>query len=166
MAAELVRASDCEVWRTQHFPNETDALSHTKVVALLLHNLALAPYISRLAEHEYQNDLDYRFSGTSNQYVEARKDLIAAREVILALDFCLAVIACYESNRIDRKETFVFRLTPELRHDILSYLVSRQTDPKAIYLFLEALFIRTAIGSPKTARVPDAIRETAPSPAE
>jgi hypothetical protein len=95
---------------------------------------------------------------------EARKDLIAAREVVLALDFCLAVISWYESNRIDRSEVFVFRLTPELRHDILSYLVSRQTDPKAIYLFLEALFVRTAT-TPKTALVPDSVGEGAPSSA-
>jgi hypothetical protein len=155
-------ASECESWRTQHFPHETDALSHTKVVALLVHNLATAPYISRVSEHEYTNDLDYRFSGSAEQYAEARTDLIAAREVVLALDFCLAVISWYESNRIDCREVFVFRLTPELRHDILSYLVSRQTDPKAIYLFLEALFVRTAI-APKTALVPDAAGEAASS---
>ncbi|RXH33198.1 hypothetical protein XH94_30415 [Bradyrhizobium zhanjiangense] len=41
------------------------------------------------------------------------------------LIFCLAVICWYEENRIDGKELFVLRLTPELRHDILSYLVSR-----------------------------------------
>ena len=136
-------AAECEVWRTQHFPNETDALSHTKVVALLLHYLAPAPYISRVADHEYSSDLQYQFCGTEPQFIEAREDIVAAREVVLALDFCIAVISWYESNRIDRKEEFNLRLTPELRHDILSYLVARQTDPKAVYLFLEALFIRT-----------------------
>ncbi|MBB4258046.1 hypothetical protein GGD64_002058 [Bradyrhizobium sp. CIR3A] len=58
------------------------------------------------------------------------------------LIFALAVIGWYEENRIDRKEPFVLRLTPELRHNILSYLVSRQSDPKAVYLILESLFIR------------------------
>jgi hypothetical protein len=154
-------ASDCEIWRTQHFPNETDALSHTKVVALLLHNLAPAPYISRVVDHEFTNDLDYQFCGSEPQYIEARKDLIAARDVVLALDFCLAVIAWYEGNRIDRKEQFAFRLTPDLRHDILSYLVARQTDPKAVYLFLEALFIRT----PLSAEVPPSVPSSTGEPA-
>ncbi|RZM99100.1 hypothetical protein CWO91_36435 [Bradyrhizobium genosp. SA-3] len=57
-----------------------------------------------------------------------------------SLYFCLAVICWYEENRIDRKELFVLRLS----HDILSYLVSRQTDPKAVYLIIESLFIRTS----------------------
>lgn len=134
--------ADCEVWRTQHFPNETDALSHTKLCALLLHALSTVPYIASVAEHDYNEDLEYRFTGSAKQFGEAKADLVAAREVVLALDFCLSVISWYEQNRIDRKEQFSFRLTPDLRHDIISYLVARQTEPKAIYLILEALYVR------------------------
>src|SRR5690242_3208799 len=67
--------ADCEVWRTQHFPHETDALSHAKVCALLLHNLATVPYIASVVEYEYKNDLQYQFSGSAEQLVEARADL-------------------------------------------------------------------------------------------
>ncbi|UQR61632.1 hypothetical protein LRP30_33140 [Bradyrhizobium sp. C-145] len=137
-------SADCEIWRTQHFPQDTEALSHAKVGALLLYNLALNPYISTVRLHDFNEELQYRFTGNAAQLEAARADLIAAREVVLAFDFCLAVICWYEENRVDRKELFVLRLTPELRHDILSYLVSRQTDPKAIYLILECLFIRSS----------------------
>lgn len=152
-------SADCEVWRTQHFPNETDALSPAKVGALLLHNLSTGPYIARVAEHEFKSELRYRFAGTVEQKAEAKADLVAAREVVLALDFCLMVLCWYEGNRIDRREPFAFRLTPELRHDMISYLVSRNTDPKAIYLILEALFARTPVAA-------DADNTLAPAAAE
>lgn len=136
-------AADCEIWRTQHFPGETAALSHIKVAALLLHNLSISPYIGQVKPHQFNSERHYSFSGSAAQLEEAKADLVAARDVVLALDFCLSVICWYEENRIDRVEAFVFRMTPDLRHDVLSYLVSRQTDPKALYLILKALFIRT-----------------------
>jgi len=97
-----------------------------------------------VSAHDFEMDLQYRLAGNQAQLKAARDDLVAARDVVLAFDFCLAVICWYEENRIDRKELFVLRLKLELRHDILSYLVSRQTDPKAVYLILESLFIRTS----------------------
>lgn len=136
-------AEECEIWRTQHFPDEAEALSEIKVASLLLLHLATAPYVATLVPHTYTSDLHYVFAGSKEQYEEARADLIAAREVILALDFCLSIVCYYEENRIDRVEDFVMRMTPELRHDIISYLVSRQADSKALYLILNALFVRT-----------------------
>ncbi len=102
----------------------------------------LAPYIARVSALAFETDL--RFAGNQAQLKAARDDLVATRDVVLAFDFFLAVLCWYEENRIDRKELFVLRLTPELRHDILPYLVARQTDPKAVYLILESLFIHTS----------------------
>ncbi|MEK9281170.1 hypothetical protein MTR72_16360 [Bradyrhizobium sp. ISRA442] len=56
--------------------------------------------------------MQYRFTGNAAQLEAARADLIAAREVVLAFDFCLAVICWYEENRVDGKKLFVLRLTP------------------------------------------------------
>jgi hypothetical protein len=134
---------DCEIWRTQHFDGEADALSHIKLSALLLHHLSASPYISGLFKHDYTSDLHYQFSGTTEQLEEAKQDVVSAREAIFSLDFCISVICWYEERRIDRIEPHIFRMTPDLRHDIISYLVSRNTDQKAIYLILKALFIRT-----------------------
>jgi hypothetical protein len=134
---------DCENWRTQHFPGEpAAALSHIKVSALLLHHLSAAPFFSAVYDHEYTSDLNYTFCGSPAQYDEARSELIAAREAILSFDFCLAIICWYEERRIDREQAYTFRMTRDLRHDMISYLVSRKTDPKALYLILKALFIR------------------------
>jgi hypothetical protein len=102
---------DCEIWRTQHFEGETVALSHIKLAALLLHNLASAPFIAGLYHHEYTSDLDYQFSGTEEQYGEAKQDLVSAREVILSLDFCISIICWYEERRIDRIDPYEFRMT-------------------------------------------------------
>jgi hypothetical protein len=154
---------DSEIWRTQHFPNEADALSHIKLVALLLHHLSSSPFFSGVYEHDFQKDPDYRFAGNEHHFQEARGELIAAREAILSLDFCLSIICWYEERRIDREQAFEFRMTRDLRHDIISHLVSRKTDPKSLYLILKALFIRppkkkTAANSPSTGAKPGAAK--------
>lgn len=135
----------CEAWRTEHFPEEADALSHLKVIALLLYHLSLSPYISAVYNHSFGNDLYYSFSGTDEEKLEARDEIVAAREVILALDFCISVAVWYEERRIDRASPFDNRMTRDLRHDIISYLVSRQGDSKGLYLVLKALFIRDSL---------------------
>lgn len=136
---------ECEIWRTQHFGKKADALSHIKIVALLLHHLSRAPFIASLSEYEYNDaKLKYEFTGNPEQKKEAADDLIAAREIILSLDFCISVICWYEENRIDRVEPFKFKMTVEFRHDIISFLVARGNDSRALYLILEALFLRTA----------------------
>lgn len=151
---------DSEIWRTQHFPNEASALSHIKLIALLLHHLSASPFFSAVYEHQFENQPDYSFAGSEKQYAEARAELIAAREAILSLDFCLSIICWYEERRIDREQPFEFRMTRDLRHDVISHLVSRQTDPKALYLILKALFIRSpklrVINAPSVAQPAEA----------
>jgi len=133
-------AEDCEIWRKQHFKEESEALSHIKLTALLLHHLSRVPFISALYEHEYTSDLHYEFAGTDAQKQEARDQLVAAREVILSLDFCISVICWYEERRIDGE--YRFNMNVEFRHDIISFLVARGADPKPLYLILKALFMR------------------------
>jgi hypothetical protein len=134
---------DCEIWRTQHFDEAAEHLSHIKVAPLLLHHLSRAPFIAALFDHAFTSDPHYRFSGDDSQKAEARSDLVAAREAILSLDFCISIICWYEERRIDRVERYRFNMTVEFRHDIISYLLARGDDPKALYLILEALFLRT-----------------------
>jgi hypothetical protein len=151
---------DCENWRNHHFPGQAEALSHIKVTALLLHHLSGTPLFSAVYDHEFNSDPSYTFCGTQAQFDEAKAELVAAREAILSLDFCLGIICWYEERRIDREQPYEFRMTRDLRHDIISHLVSRKTDPKALYLILKALFIRspkrTAANSPSTAAKPGA----------
>lgn len=136
-------AEDCEIWRKQHFKGEVEALSHIKLAALLLHHLSRVPFISALYEHEFTSDLHYEFSGTESQKEEAKGQLVAAREVILSLDFCISIICWYEERRIDRVEAYRFNMTVDMRHDIISFLVARGADAKPLYLILKALFLRT-----------------------
>jgi hypothetical protein len=150
---------DCEDWRTHHFPGQATAISHVKMAALLLHHLSATPFFSGVYDHAFSSNPDYRFVGTPAQFEEAKAELVAAREAILSLDFCLSIICWYEERRIDREQAYEFRMTRDLRHDIISYLVSRNTDPKALYLILKALFIRSpkrgVANNPSIAATPD-----------
>jgi hypothetical protein len=135
---------ECEAWRTQHFGRETEALSHIKVLALLLFHFSRVPFIANLYDHEFSSDRDYTFSGNDEQRASVKADIDAGREALLTLDFCIGIICAYEEARTDRKDPFQYRLTLELRHDIISFLLARGDDSKALYLILEALFVRRA----------------------
>ena len=52
------------------------------------------------------------------------------------------LVRWFERQRTDKRQAFVFRMTDELEHNFLSYLLSEKRDSMAIYLFLEALFVR------------------------
>ncbi|MQX37929.1 hypothetical protein [Roseospira navarrensis] len=132
----------CEVWLNQETHPTTKKLSHIKRAALLLHALTSIQFLGNFQEHEYDEEQKYDFRGTADQFNQSKQDLIDAREAVLALDFVLNIIHYFESNRIDREEPFSVRLTMDMRHDILSYILSGEPQEKALYLILKALYLR------------------------
>ncbi|MCW1842923.1 hypothetical protein [Prosthecomicrobium hirschii] len=140
---EWVRQRDS--WLAVEAHPETEELSHIKVVSLLLTSLNRY-FIESLYEHEYNEDEKVHIDLPSREYQSAREDLIAVPEAILAFDFCLNIIYWYEFNRVDRSAPFESRLTADMRHDIITYLVNGGVDPKAVYLILKALFNRANEG--------------------
>lgn len=136
----------CGRWLEKETDSKTQKLSYLKRASLLLHALVSIEFMGNVVEYEYNEEDKVKFRGQPDQYAASRQDLIDAREVVLALDFVLNIIHYFEINRIDRIEPFKIRLTADMRHDLISYLLSGKKDEKAIYLILKALYLRHSAG--------------------
>ncbi|GAB2206050.1 hypothetical protein ROS1_28660 [Roseibium sp. ROS1] len=135
-------------WLDNEIHESTTELSHLKICALLLYALCSEPFFGNLYEHEYHEDIDYSFNGPEELFEKAKQDLIDGREAIVALDFCTLIINWFEANRIDKSSPYTQRMTEDMRHDILSYLVADAFDRKSIYLILKALYLRPSDEGP------------------
>ncbi|MFC3207209.1 hypothetical protein [Aquamicrobium soli] len=138
--------SDNNQWLTEEADEATTTLSHVKILSLLLYNLSSESFLGNLYNHDYDEEEKYTFKGTDQQKYEARRDLIDGRESVLAMDFCIMIIDWFERNRIDRFEPYRQRLTKDMRHDLLNYLLSGACERKALYLILKALYLRSGGG--------------------
>lgn len=140
--------SECARWLEDETGPETKKLSYLKRASLLLHSLISIQFIGNMTDHEYKEDPKVQFRGDQATYDLARRDLIDARETILALDFVLNIIHYFESNRIDRETKFQNPLTVDMRHDLIGHLLSDKVDAKSIYLVLKGLYNRHSSGGP------------------
>jgi len=136
----------CQRWLTKETDDTTQKLSYLKRASLLLNSMVSLQFLGNFAEHEYDEEAKVEFRGPTDLYTSSRQDLIDARDIVLALDFVLNIIHYFEENRIDRAEPFRLRLTVDMRHDLIGYLISGKTDEKAIYLILKALYLRHSAG--------------------
>ncbi|KEQ07024.1 hypothetical protein [Pseudorhizobium pelagicum] len=136
----------CQRWLNKETDAHTRKLSYLKRASLLLHALVSLQFIGNVGEHEYNEEEKVIFRGPPEAYASSRQDLIDAREIVLALDFVLNIIHYFELNRIDRAEEFRPRLTVDMRHDLIGYLLSGRAEEKAIYLILKALYLRHSSG--------------------
>jgi len=129
-------------WLNYETHESTTKLSHVKICALLLHSLCAEPFLGNMYDHVYEEEEKYTFSGPAELFEKARKDFIDGREAIISLDLCTLIINWFERNRTDRSTPYSQRMTEDMRHDILSYIVTDSCDKKAIYLMLKALYLR------------------------
>jgi len=136
----------CQRWLNKETDAHTHKLSYLKRASLLLNALVSLQFLGNVIEHEYNEDVKVVFHGPPELYASSRQDLIDAREIVLALDFVLNIIHYFEQNRIDRAEEFRPRLTVDMRHDLIGYLLSGNTEEKAVYLILKALYLRHSTG--------------------
>jgi hypothetical protein len=135
---------DCEEWQTE-VVEKSPKISYLKTFSLLLHNLCRTPFLESLDNHEY-SDLRDEIQIDETIRELSRRELIDGREAVLALDFCFLTLDWIEINRTDRKISYVMPLTEDMRRDLLVYLISGETERKAIYLILKALFLRNTDG--------------------
>ncbi|RWY85199.1 hypothetical protein EHI44_16940 [Rhizobium leguminosarum] len=136
----------CQRWLTEETDPHTHKLSYLKRASLLLHALVSIQFLGHVEEHDYDEDAKVIFRGPPELYESSRQDLIDARDVVLALDFVLNIIHYFEENRVDRAEQFRPRLTVDMRHDLIGYLLSGSAGEKALYLILKALYLRHSSG--------------------
>jgi hypothetical protein len=144
-AAHAAWVAECAEWESSRLMPGSDGLAELKVFAILMYHLAQVPWVKELSEFDFENSSDareYEFAGTPEDCKATRADINAGRGAYLGYQFCMAHIQWCERNRTDKVQPFVFRMTDELEHNFLSYLLSEKRDPLPIYLFLEALFVR------------------------
>lgn len=129
-------------WRTQRFRQETEGLSYTKIFAILLYALSKQRYVGEMREYEPFRQPRPEFNGTEEERRCYLDDLLGAPEAVSAFQFCVSVLNFYESNRLDRKTPFEFRLTESGRHDLLVLLTGADATATAVYMALEGLYSR------------------------
>lgn len=137
--------SECEVWQRTILMPDSNGLSHIKMLAILMYLLAKVPWLTKLDEFDFEASRDaerYEFNGSAGERENARKDINAGHGAYLGYQFAMAVINWFEVGRIDKRQPYVFRMTHDMEHDILVYLLSERRDPMAIFLVLKALFLR------------------------
>ena len=98
-----------------------------------------------LYEFDIEGTREYEFNGPEEIRLEVRKDINAGRSAYLGYQFCIFVINFFERWRIDKRQAFEFRMTSDMEHNLLVYILSDCRDPMAIYLILKALYIRDNI---------------------
>jgi len=142
--------SICDVWERSYLMTDSDGLSHTKILALLLYTLAQIDWLPSIYEHD-SADLDrkFEFAGNPEELEETRKDINAGRGTYFALQFVLLVMNWFEKARADRLGLFEYRMTVDLEHNLMVYLLSERRDEMAVYLVLEALYTRHPNGQAK-----------------
>lgn len=144
-AAHAGWVAECQEWETNRLMPNSNGLAELKIFAILMHHLALVPWVKEVTEFDYENSTDarhYDFAGAPEDKSEVRADIAAGRGGYLGYQFCMNLIRWFERQRDDKVQEFCFRMTDALEHNFLSYLLSERRDSMAIYLFLEALFVR------------------------
>ncbi len=133
----------CEVWESSYVMPDTNSLSHLKIMGLLLYALSKVEWVAALEEFDPTGDRrEGDYVGTPEEFEESRADINAGRGTFLVLQFVLAILNGFEAARDDRLEPFAFRLTHDLEHDLMVYLLSERRDDMAIFLILKALYAR------------------------
>jgi hypothetical protein len=135
--------AECQVWESHYVMADSVGLSHLKIMAILLVSMAGIDWVQELEEYDPSgNRDDGEFIGTAEELEESRRDINAGRGTFLAFQFAMDVLNAFEMSRDDRKQPFEFRLTTDLEHDLMVFLLSERRDAMAIFLFFKALYAR------------------------
>lgn len=131
----------CKFWHEHYMLPTTTQLSHIKILALLICSFSQAEWIRSVSEFDPAAD-GIEFDGTDDELDTVRLDLNAGREAFFALHFATAIINWFEKGRIDQLGEFHFRMTKDLKHDLLAYLVQKKAEEMGVFLILKALYAR------------------------
>jgi hypothetical protein len=133
--------AECDEWHRYKL-QDSSALSHIKVGALLLFELSSVEWVRNIFEYEPNDKDDLIFTGTADEREEVRRDINAGRGTYLAFQFVIGLLNWFETARIDRNSEFCFRMTPDLEHDLMVYLLSTTREQMGLFLTLKALYAR------------------------
>lgn len=131
------------IWQQSLVMPNSNGLSHLKIMAIMLTNLASVDWVKELEDFDPTNDRrEGDFHGTVEEQQETRDDIDGGRGTFLAYQFTMDILNSFESSRDDRTEPFKFRMTTDLEHDIMVFLTSDRRDSIAVFLIFKALYAR------------------------
>jgi hypothetical protein len=129
----------CLLWMKERVQNGTKELSHIKVLAILLHQLVSVEWVKEIYVAGSGSE---RLTSKPERLEKLQSCIQKGRGSYLAFQFVISLINWFETARRDSKQPFVFRLTPDLEHDIMVYLGSEARDELSTFLILKALYAR------------------------
>lgn len=133
--------AQCDLWQSSYVMPNSDGLSHLKIMAILLYQLASVEWVRDI--YEWDDAASLVIFGRDRDREENRQDICAGRGTYLGFQFVISVLDIYEGARIgDRAQPFLSRLTSDLEHDLIVYLMSERRDEMATFLILKALYAR------------------------
>lgn len=137
--------STCELWEKSYVMPDSTGLSHLKIMAILLVQLAKVEWVRNVYEFDSgSEERKFEFAGTAEEREEVRRDFNSGRGTYLAFQFALQVLNWFEQARDDRLQPFEDRLTTDLEYDLMVYLLSERRDEMATFLIFKALYARDA----------------------
>ncbi|MCJ2056856.1 hypothetical protein MKL09_09845 [Methylobacterium sp. J-048] len=132
-------AASHDMWLAERMGSDTSGLSHIKIMGLLLHQLCRAQWVKEIREYKGSA---LEFNGTAQERDETAKDFLGGPEAFFSLQFVLQIINWFEAARQDKTEPFNPRMTEDMAHDLMFYLVNGHHTEVSSVLILKGLYIR------------------------
>ena len=99
--------AECQVWESNYVMQDSNGLSHLKIVAILLVSLASVEWVQELEEFDSTGSHDEgEFVGTPDELAETRSDINAGRGTFFAFQFATAILNSFEESRDDKVRPF------------------------------------------------------------
>jgi hypothetical protein len=140
----------CQIWADQYIMKDSDGLSHLKILSILLSQIALNEWVAELEEFDPEGlHEEGEYNGTPEEHEESKQDLNAGRGTFLGYQFVADLLNSYEESRDDKIQPFVYRMTADLEHDLMVFLLWERGRGQDLFLFeistflfFKALFVR------------------------
>lgn len=135
-------SSRCVVWADRYIMKDSDSLSHLKVLSILLTQIALNEWVSELEIFDGDGDHnEWEYNGTPEEKEESKKDLNAGRGTFLGYQFISDLLMSFEESRDDKIQPFEYRMTADLEHDFMVFLLWERGHEQDLWLFEVSTFL-------------------------
>jgi hypothetical protein len=119
-------------------------------VTRIIPQIALNEWVAGIEEYEATgHEQEGEFAGTPEEWTESRRDLNAGRGTFLGYQFASDVLNSFEQSRDDRVQPYLYRMTLDLEHDFMVFLLWERGHDQDLFLFemstflfFKALFVR------------------------
>lgn len=132
----------CKIWNEKYIMKNSDGLSHLKILSILLTQMALTEWIAELEVYSSQDaHNEWEYKGTPEEHEESKKDLNAGRGTFLGYQFVSDLLMSFEEARDDKIQPFEYRMTADLEHDFMVFLLWERGHEQDLWLFEVSTFL-------------------------